>query len=74
MGGGDLDASGSGRHGSRRVRPLAETRLNWLPSMAATSSVPVCRERVVSIQQPQNPAVFVLADRAKILLRRLLAV
>src|ERR1017187_7560215 len=69
MGDGDLGASGSGRHGSRRVRPLAETRLHCMPSMAATSPIPICRERVVSIQQQENPAGFVLANQAKILLR-----
>src|SRR5271165_321540 len=69
MGDGDLSASGSGRHGSRRVRPLAETRLHCLPSMAATSPIPICRERVVSIQPEENHASFVLANQAKILLR-----
>src|SRR5271157_2307864 len=41
--------------------------------MAVTSSIPVCRERVVSIQQQEGPAGFVLANRAKILLRPFLA-
>ena len=73
MGDGDLGASGSGRHGSRRVRPLAETRLHCLPSMAATSPILICRERVVSIQPQENHAGFVLANQAKILLRPFLA-
>jgi hypothetical protein len=42
--------------------------------MAATSPIPICRERVVSIQQQDGPAGFVLANRAKILLRPFLAV
>src|ERR1039457_3664757 len=41
--------------------------------MAATSPIPICRERVVSIQQQEGPAGFVLANRAKILLRPFLA-
>src|ERR1035438_8686593 len=41
--------------------------------MAATSPIPVCRERVVSIQLQKNLAGFVLANRAKILLRPFLA-
>src|SRR5271157_4978559 len=69
MGDGDLGASESGRHGSRRVRPLAEIRLHCLPSMAATPPIPICRERVVSINPQDDPAGFVLANQAKILLR-----
>ena len=41
--------------------------------MAATSPIPVCRERVVSIQHQEDPAGFVLANQAKILLRPFLA-
>ena len=41
--------------------------------MAATSPIPICRERVVSIQQQESLAGFVLANRAKILLRPFLA-
>jgi len=41
--------------------------------MAATSPIPICRERVVSIQLQENLAGFVLANRAKILLRPFLA-
>ena len=68
-----LGAKDPGRDLSRRVRPLAETRLHCLPSMAATSPIPVCRERVVSIQPQENHAGFVLANQAKILLRPFLA-
>jgi len=59
---------------SMRVRPFAETRLHCLPSMAVMSPIPICWVRVVSIRQQQNPAVFVLTHRVKMLLRRLLAV
>ena len=69
MGDDDLGASGSGRHGSRRIRPLAETWLHCLASMAATSPITIFRERVVSIQPQENHAAFVLANQAKILLR-----
>src|SRR5271166_4131232 len=41
--------------------------------MAATSPIPICRERVVSIQPQENHAGFVLANQAKILLRPFLA-
>jgi len=41
--------------------------------MAATTPIPVCRERVVSIQHQEDPAGFVLANQAKILLRPFLA-
>jgi hypothetical protein len=41
--------------------------------MAATLPIPICRERVVSIQLQENLAGFVLANRAKILLRPFLA-
>src|SRR5271165_6466140 len=41
--------------------------------MAATSPIPSCRERVVSVQQQEGLAGFVLANRAKILLRPFLA-
>src|SRR5271166_4841628 len=41
--------------------------------MAATSPIPICRERVVSIQHQEGPAGFVLANQAKILLRPFLA-
>jgi hypothetical protein len=41
--------------------------------MADTSPIPICRERVVSNQQQEDPAGFVLANRAKILLRPFLA-
>src|ERR1035438_6804839 len=41
--------------------------------MAATSPIPICRERVVSIQLQENLAGFGLANRAKILLRPFLA-
>ena len=68
-----MGASGSLRDGSRRVRPLAETRLHCLPSMAATLPIPICRERVVSIQHHEDPAGFVLANQAKVLLRPFLA-
>jgi hypothetical protein len=37
--------------------------------MAATSPIPICRERVVSIKPQGDPASFVLANQAKILLR-----
>jgi len=37
--------------------------------MAATSPIPIFRERVVSIQHQEGPAGFVLANQAKILLR-----
>jgi hypothetical protein len=37
--------------------------------MAATSPISICRERVVSIQHQEDPAGFVLANQAKILLR-----
>ena len=37
------------------------------------SPIPICRQRVVSIQQQENLAGFVLANRAKILLRPFLA-
>ena len=40
--------------------------------MAATSPIPICRELVVSIQQQEGPASFVLANQAKILLRPIL--
>src|SRR5271157_3226734 len=58
-----------GRNRSRRVRPFVETHLHCLPSMAATSPIPIFRERVVSIQHQEGPAGFVLANQAKILLR-----
>src|SRR5271157_1892359 len=61
------------RDRSRRVRPLAEIRLHCLPSMTVMSPIPICRERVVSIQHQQDPAGFVLANQAKILLRPFLA-
>jgi hypothetical protein len=41
--------------------------------MAATSPIPICRERVVSIQQEEDTGGFVLGNRAKILLRPFLA-
>ena len=41
--------------------------------MAATPPIPICRERVVSIQPQDDPAGFVLANQAKILLRPFLA-
>jgi len=37
--------------------------------MAATPPIPICRERVVSINPQDDPAGFVLANQAKILLR-----
>jgi len=37
--------------------------------MAATSPIPIFRERVMSIQHQEGPAGFVLANQAKILLR-----
>jgi hypothetical protein len=37
--------------------------------MATTSPIPICRERVVSVQQREGVAGFVLANQAKILLR-----
>ena len=37
--------------------------------MAATPPIPICRERVVSIKLQDDPAGFVLANQAKILLR-----
>src|SRR5664279_1253138 len=58
-----------GRDRYRRVRPFEETRLHCLPSMAATPPIPICRERVVSINPRDDPAGFVLANQAKILLR-----
>jgi len=62
-----------GRNRSRRVRPFVETHLHCLPSMAAASPIPICRQRVVSTNPQENPAGFVLANQAKILLRPLLA-
>jgi hypothetical protein len=41
--------------------------------MAVMSPIPICRERVVSIQLQENLAGFVLANQAKILLRPFLA-
>jgi hypothetical protein len=64
---------GPGRDRSKSVRPFAETRLHCLPSMAATRPIPICRERVVSIQHQEDPAGFVLANQSKILLRPFLA-
>src|SRR5208337_2416312 len=58
---------------SRRVRPRAEIRLHCLPSMAVMSPIPICRERVVSIQHQEDTPGFVLANQAKILLRPFLA-
>ena len=64
---------GPGRDRSKSVRPFAEPRLHCLPSMAATRPIPICRERVVSIQHQEDPAGFVLANQSKILLRPFLA-
>jgi len=41
--------------------------------MAVTPPIPICRERVVSINPQDDPAGFVLANQAKILLRPFLA-
>jgi hypothetical protein len=41
--------------------------------MAATSPIPICRERVVNVQHHEDPAAFVLANQAKILLQPFLA-
>jgi hypothetical protein len=41
--------------------------------MAASPPIPICRERVVSINPQADPAGFVLANQAKILLRPFLA-
>src|ERR1019366_5354807 len=62
-----------GRDRFRRVRPFEETRLHCLPSMAVTPPIPICSERVVSINPQDDPAGFVFANQAKILLRPFLA-
>src|SRR5208337_617750 len=44
-----------------------------MPLAFSSPSIPVCRERVVSVQRQEDPAACVFANQTKLLVSRLLA-